>query len=257
MSLLDSIVSNYIKKQSVMLSVCTHRTIDIDVLTSVMNLFGTKDYSITWCPIRGDALISRARSRVASYFLKQRKEDILFFLDDDIVFSKDDVLKVLHCITHYGADIAGAMYVQKGTLDKTCVLFENDNVKFSKESKPCDVQALATGFMAIHRRVLEKMATEGEKMEYPEKIEHDDILDYYNFFNPFIKKLNDGRKTELSEDWAFCERSRKLGFQVMLDPSVFLGHKGEYVYDLGDKVRLKDKKMSLNDLSEKFEITLK
>lgn len=241
------LINHFFKKVDVLLSVCTHRTIDIDALTSVMNLFGQNKHNITWCPVRGDALIDRARSRVASYFLCERKEDVLFFLDDDIVFKTEDIIKVVDDIVN-GADIAGAMYVQKGTLGKTAVFFDGQSVMFQKNAPIVEVEAISTGFMAIHRRVFKKMV---EREIVPLCVKYFGSADFYPFFQPY-PILKNGQYIYLSEDWAFCQRARDLGFKIFLDPSIFLGHKGEYIYDLGDKAR--SPKIKIND---DFIVTLK
>lgn len=215
---------------NVLLSVCTHRTIDIDVMGSIMLLAGETKHTFGWSPVRGDALISRARSRVASYFLLDRNEDILFFVDDDVVFQPSDAVKIVDNVSK-GMDICGGMYVQKKTLDKTCVFFDGQTVTFKKDAEPVEVEALATGFIAIHRRVFEMMAT-------VVPLCHPGTLNFYPFFDPFPVQKN-GKWIHLSEDWAFCQRARNLGFKVWLDPSIFLGHKGEAVYDLSDKARPK------------------
>ena len=56
----------------------------------------------------------------------------------------------------------------------------------------------------------------------------------------------------LSEDWAFCDRARKLGFKVWLDPSIFINHVGEYSWNLADAIRQPKVK-----IDENFSITLK
>lgn len=224
---------------NVLVSVCTHRTIDIDVLSGVMGLFGQKEHSFTWCPIRGDALIDRARSRVASYFLQDRKEDVILFIDDDVVFDPKDAIRLIDGVKN-GCDIVGGMYVQKGTLAKTCVLKNGQIVTFKRSAVPEEVEAIATGFMAIHRKVFEKMSE-------TVPLCHPNDLKFYPFFQPFPKE-KDGQMVYLSEDWAFCDRAKDLGFKVWLDPSIFLGHKGEYVYDLMDRVR--KPKGNLKDLEE-------
>lgn len=231
------LIRRYFKKARVLISVCAHRTIDIDTMVNLMSLFGTNKHSISFCPIRGDALISRARSRAASYFLLERKEDILFFLDDDIRFDSADFFKVIDHIID-GKDIVAGMYVQKSpTADKNCVLLKGDSMTFSRDSPIQEVQCANTGFMGISRSVFEKMSKEGEGLPYPAKIEFCDTLNYFNFFGTFVHRLESGLKTELSEDWSFCTKARMLGFKVWIDPSILLEHKGEYSYDLRDRER--------------------
>ncbi len=228
MQAVDELIKRALKRADVMLAVCSHRWFDIDAMTSAMSLFANKKHHFTWAPVRGDALISRARSRTASFFLRERTEDVLFFLDDDIMFTEADATKLIDDVVG-GCDIVGGMYVQKGALDKTCVLKEGDSITFSKDAKPKEVLAVSAGFMAIHRRVFEKMSRTIPLVNAAN-------TKYHTFFQPFNKQI-DGQWTELSEDWAFCDRASALGFKIWIDPSLLIGHKGEYVYDLRDKLR--------------------
>ena len=227
---------------NVFLTVCTHRTVDIDVMSSIMSLAAETKHNFAFAPIRGDALIDRARSRAASYFLFERDEEVLLFLDDDVVFDSAAAIKLIDDIES-GADIAGGMYVQKGTLEKTCVFFDGQTVAFKKDAPRVEVEAVATGFMAIHRRVFQKL-TETVPLCHP------GTLNFYPFFQPF-PAMKQNRWVYLSEDWAFCDRAKAAGFKVFLNPSIFLEHKGEYRYSLADKAR-----QPKPDL-ESIEITLK
>src|SRR3990167_5387262 len=212
----QNLVKRFFRKADVLLSVCTHRNIDIDSVTSVMGLFGTGRHSFTWCPVRGDALIDRARSRIASYFLLERKEDVLVFLDDDVLFQPQDVVRLVDNVVN-GCGVVAGMYVQKGTGAKNAVFMSGQEVMFSKDAVPVEVQCVNTGFMAIARNVLEKMVRDNA-------VPFCDDLKFYPFFNPFPKQTENGKWIYLSEDWAFCTRARASGFKVWLDPSIFLGH---------------------------------
>lgn len=243
-AVLDQIVKKALNRADVMLSVCSHRWFDIDAMASAMQLFSNKRHRFTWNPVKGDALIDRARSRVASFFLLERSEDVLFFLDDDVIFREQDAVRLIDDCMKTESVVAG-MYVQKGTLEKTCVFFDEQQVTFGEGQKPVEVEAVSTGFMAIHRKVLEKMAHE--------KIVpfcHFSSLKFYPFFQPYPVQKN-GEWIYLSEDWAFCDRARNLGFKIYLNPSLLLEHKGEYRYSLADKMRTNKPKL------ESIEITLR
>src|SRR3990167_607480 len=41
----------------------------------------------------------------------------------------------------------------------------------------------------------------------------------------------------LSEDWALCERAKRAGFKMWLDPSIRLGHVGSEMYKMEDLLR--------------------
>lgn len=233
------LLKRYLGRADVMLSVCAHRHFDIDSMTTAMQLFAQKRHDFTWAPVRGDALISRARSRAASHFLKTGS-DVLFFLDDDIVFKTEDALKLVDACIERKA-IVGGMYVQKRTVDKTAVFYPGQAVRFAADAEPEPVPVLPTGFMAIHREALLKIVEAAERpLPNGDKLLHhcyakDPAYAYYNFFNPFTEE-KDGQTVDLSEDWSFCTRATIAGVGSWLLPSIFLQHKGEYLFDLADKL---------------------
>lgn len=255
MNALDSIIKKSLGKANVLFCVCTHRQFHVDAMTNAMQLYGQQKHTITWMPMKGDALIDRARSRAASYFMLERPDDdILFFVDDDGVFETADVLKTIENVANKGMDICGGLVMLKkpqtivqGHIDKNVLFFKDQEVTFKKDAKPVEVHLMGTGFMAIHRRVLQAMI---DKNVVP--FCHPTDLKFWPFFQPFPYEIEPGRYIYASEDWAFCLRARALGFKVWLDPSIFIRHHGDYGWDLSDALR--PSKVPLDD---KFSITLR
>ena len=238
----NKFINRYLGKAEVFLTVCTHRTIDIDVMRSIMDLAAETKHKFIWSPVRGDALIDRARSRAASYFLQETNAEILLFIDDDIVFHPKQAIKLIDNIMD-GADVCGAPYIQKGTLGKTWVQFDGQEITFKKDAPVVEVEAVSTGFMAIHRKVFEKLSK-------VKNLLHPKTLKFYHFFEPHESE-KDGVPIHLGEDWGFCDLARQNGFKIFLDPSLMIGHKGEYVYNMADSLRPPKHRV------EDIEITLK
>ena len=238
MNPVDELIKKALKKADVLFCVCTHRQFHVDAMTNAMQLYGQKKHTITWMPMKGDALIDRARSRAASYFMMERNDDILFFVDDDGVFESADVLKTIDHVVG-GMDICGGLVMLKkpqtvvqGHIDKNVLFFKDQAVTFKKDAKPVEVHLMGTGFMAIHRRVFQKMIDE-KVVPFC----HPTDLKFWPFFQPFPYEIEKGRFIYASEDWAFCLRARSLGFKVWLDPSIFIKHYGDYGWDLADSLR--------------------
>lgn len=253
MNAVDEIVKKALGKTSTLFACCTHRGFNIDAMTNTMNLYGQRKHEITWFPMKGDALIDRARSRVASYFMQERDEDILFFVDDDESYKTEDVLKTIENVRD-GMDICGALVplkkeqqLKQGQLDKNILFFKDQEVTFHKDAKPVEIHMLGTGFIAIHRRVFQKMIDE-KIMPFC----HPTDLKFWPWFQPYPKELEEGKHIYLSEDWAFCDRARALGFKIWLDPSIFIEHEGAYRWTLADALR--PSKPLMND---DFKITLR
>jgi hypothetical protein len=62
----------------------------------------------------------------------------------------------------------------------------------------------------------------------------DEDRNFYPFFQTMIYDHPEHGKILLSEDYAFCERARELGFTVHVNPALRLGHLGPYIYRLED-----------------------
>jgi hypothetical protein len=59
-------------------------------------------------------------------------------------------------------------------------------------------------------------------------------MPFYPFFATFTLKDAAGDYHYLSEDWAFCERARQIGFKVWMDQSIILQHMGWYPFTVAD-----------------------
>ncbi len=53
------------------------------------------------------------------------------------------------------------------------------------------------------------------------------------FFHPMLHACDDGH-WYLAEDWAFCERARQCGYQIVADTTVRLWHIGSYAFGWED-----------------------
>lgn len=238
-----TLLKRYFKKADVLFVCCTYADFNIDATTAAMQLFAGGKHNYVWCPLKGDALIERARSRCASFFLdRPEKEDVLFFVDHDVAFEPEDVNKIVDHIMD-GKDIVGGMYVKKtAEAENNVVLFEGQEVTFEPQAQPVEVVSLNTGFLAIHRRVFDGIIerTKDYPFGHPFHVPlcHPSSLRYRPFFQPFNWMIGDEPR-ELSEDWAFCMRARAAGFKIWLDPSIILEHEGKYRYNLFDRFRSK------------------
>lgn len=223
--------------ESVFVAMCVHRDLRAKIFNLARTLERTKDINIEFNILDGDALIDRSRSRIATFFLEQKKEsDIILFLDDDIVYEPETIFKQIRLIRENNLDIVGATYATKDQYKKPGLTFKGlnnvDKYVMGKDGAVVEVQYISTGCMAIKRNVLEKMSqSDMVHLCYPETYR------FYPFFMPMEHKTEAGIWTYLSEDWAFCQRARDLGFKVHLDCSSKLEHIGDYNYDWNDILR--------------------
>jgi hypothetical protein len=170
----------------------------------------------------GDALLTRSRSVLAYNWWIGTGDDVFLMVDDDINFSKRDADRaVQYCRDGY--DIMCGGYPVRDGSHLACRFLpnmRNTEIVFGPGQKPIEIMYAATGFMAVHRRVLDgltkvlPLVSSGEPWYYP-------------FFQELFRfdEQVDGM-LELSEDWGFCELARDAGFKVWLDPQAILSHEG-------------------------------
>jgi len=216
------------------------------------------DDDIYWESIDGDALISRTRSQLATKFITEpdlADFDVMVILDDDVQFWPDDLYKLTR-LARQKQEPVGGIYVTRSREPHPASLFwPGQSITFGPAQEPTMVRYLATGFMAIPKRVIEAMLKHPgfqtihglEPLVYCEQGVGD--IPMYDFFRPFCINeeptlkaagyiVEDKRVHYLSEDWAFCERARQCGFNIWADPSIVLQHRAVVsvtVNDLGVK----------------------
>ena len=192
-----------------------------------------RDPHYGYFPEVGDALVERARATSATHFLRHTDADVHLSLDSDIVnFRKPHIDLMCEQAVKYG--IVGAVYICKSVARTYPATFfeEGKQVVFDRDPTPVPVQWIASGCVAVHRRVFEAMA---ETM--PLLHETDGLRAFYPFYQSMHYDAGgDTGKILLSEDYAFSERAKALGFTPYINPAVRLGHIGPYEYRLEDMI---------------------
>lgn len=192
-----------------------------------------KTRPIVLYPAFNDALITRARSRALSDFLYKSDADVMLMIDSDIAFLPEHALKICdQAMTH---DIVVGQYVTRNYEQALPTTFTNVGKKIvygTDLDELVEVRYGATGFMAIHRRVAQKLA---KRRDMP--LCHPTTYSFHPFFNTEAVK----EETEwifASEDFFFCRKARQEGFRVWLNPGVRLSHIGEHFFRLEDMLPL-------------------
>lgn len=180
----------------------------------------------------GDALIERSRAVIATHFLRETDADVLVTIDSDVLFASSSVLKIAaQAMDH---DIVAGLYMTRGNPVRPASMIEEGvTVDLTGLTDLVPIRYAATGFMATHRRVFEKLAKD-MPLCHPK-----DEWRFYPFYTPYVANDDDGDPILLSEDYAFSERARLAGFGVYANPAIRLVHIGEYKYrteDIGLKI---------------------
>lgn len=206
------------------LLMCAYRNVTLPAIDSILDL-QRDGWRINI--LANDALITRARSIAVSRWLQESDGDVFLMTDADVEFNSQQAQKIVN-LAREKRSIASAAYpVRNGDHIASRLLENKSDFRFGPRMQPVEIKYAATGFIAVHRDVCDKMIQDlklchfkREEFYWPlfgEMIVYDQSLDVHE---------------QLSEDWSFCERARRLGFQVWLDPSVIINHIGEYKYNI-------------------------
>jgi hypothetical protein len=195
-----------------------------------------------------DSLISRARNQLVAKFLANPEFTHFMFIDVDLAFLPDDILKMLW----HDKDIMTGAYpikeinwnkvvenVNEGIaaedLAKNSVRFVVNPVSNKSNTIRVDKGALeiydaGTGFMLIKREVFLRLIEAYPELKYNDDtgvLKGDEKNWSYAFFNSYIDE-DTGRF--LSEDYGFGRYWQKIGGEVWVDPAIELTHLGRFAY---------------------------
>lgn len=186
---------------------------------AVMRLMAAKsDTRITYMPLVGDSLITRARNICVIDFLES-DADALMFIDSDLEFDPQDVFRLYES----GKDIACGVYPKKCyPLDWPANLFQADGgVPIDHGNGMVRLMDAPTGFMLIRRHVVEAMVAAHPELRC--KFSHEGNKWGHALFD---SQIDAETRMYLSEDFDFCRKAQSLGFEVWADPKIVLSHVG-------------------------------
>jgi hypothetical protein len=193
----------------------------------------------------GDALVTRARQTIVCHFLNQPDATHLLFIDADIGFEPEQVVRLLE----FGADVTGAAYPVKQinwelmaeAVQAGRTPLESATLSYVVEreaSQPLVTRDgfvkssyAGTGFLAIRRSVFERMIDHYSELRYTHEHKGGDPLEGSRWrsalFNCMIDK---DTGFYLSEDFSFCRRWTEMGGEIWVDYTSRLEHVGVMVY---------------------------
>jgi hypothetical protein len=191
----------------------------------------------------GEALITRARSRIATDFLNQGRHTHLLFVDADIGFEPEHLFRLLAC----GKPVVGGVYplktvywdkipeavrrgardLQAATLGYVVRFLPNPDETVEVQDGFGEVAYVGTGFMLIAREVLQTLADAYPDLHCVIGDVNAEAKPTVMFFDTMIDPQTNGH---LSEDYAFCKRWRDCGGQVWADFQSRMTHVGHAAY---------------------------
>lgn len=184
----------------------------LDLKQVLMQVELAHDWLVGW----NDSHIVRIRNEMATKFL-EGEHSHLFWLDADIKFTPEDVAK----IWNLQADVGVGCYAMKKREEQWFAAWKDGKLvkDLNQFNGPVEVDLAGTGFMCISRKVLETLAKTAESYETQNK---------QRCYGLFMSPVKDDMLE--SEDYNFCRRAREAGFKIILDPTVRLGHIGQFTY---------------------------
>ena len=205
-----------------------------------------------------ESLITRARNYCVDEFLRSGYTHLLF-IDSDIGFNPQDVLALLAIQTDESPyDIIGGAYpkkcitwekikmaVDKGVADDNPNVLEDfvgdfvfnpviepgETSKSIRLDEPAEVLEIGTGFMMIRRETFDNYLRQFPDILYrPDHVRTESFDGSREIGMYFQAEIDPASKRYLSEDYLFCQNSRKAGMKVWICPWMHLQHAGFYTF---------------------------
>ena len=151
------------------------------------------------------SLIYSSRNQLAGVAVSD-DADLILWLDSDMVFNPDTLIRLLKDIDD-GVDFVTGVYYRRvapftPTLFKSLEIDENNNAEFDnyEDIPEAPFEVAGCGFGCVLMKT-------------------DLIRQVYKKFGRLFSPIG-----EVGEDLSFCWRARQCGYTLMCDPSIDLGH---------------------------------
>lgn len=196
--------------------------------------------------LRNESLITRARNILTAMFLEDTSCTHLMFVDADIEFEPDSIIRMLamdkdiiagaypkktiNWNNIYSAANSGIKDLASYGADYAINLKVRDGNKVRTSMGAIEVLDASTGFYLVKREVIEKMIQTYPELHY----KNDSSIDPK--FNPFCYALWDTAidptdRRYLSEDYNFGRLWQNIGGEIWVDPNTKLNHVGSYTFE--------------------------
>jgi hypothetical protein len=175
-----------------------------------------------------ESLITRGRNNLMAKMMTNPAATHFMFIDADIRFEPDAILKMLAC----DKDVIAGLYPKKA-LPVNYVINLKPETKIQGDIFTVDTAG--TGFLLFKRSVYEKLIAAHPDTKYVDDVglgkQYEPMM--YSIFDCEI----DERGHYLSEDWLFCRRWQAIGGEIWAHSKVLLNHIGHYEFQ-GDLSKL-------------------
>lgn len=198
--------------------VCAGGDISIHTHSSILGLIQHDLPEFSWKPSAAtESGLLLARSFWASKWYRETNSDVFLTVDGDIGFQPQDAMHVVQVAREKRSVVVAAYPTRDGANLALRWLEDSGQVRFGPDEEPLPIRWAATGFMAIHRDVLDAMIPTLPLCDSRKRTAH------WPIFKLDLLHEKDEWQS-LGEDFAFSERARNLGFTIWLDPTIMLNH---------------------------------
>ena len=192
----------------------------------------------------GDALITRARSRLAARFLAHPQATHILFCDADIGFSPQNLFRLLDAAKPMIAGVyplklidwdkaraaakADAPDLMAASIGYVVRFIPTPNHSVEIEDGIAKVAYGGTGFLLIERQAMQSIVDAHPELrarmgDMADKLGEEAVMVFETMIEPETGQY-------LSEDYAFCRRWRDLGGEIWADTEARLTHVGATAY---------------------------
>ena len=234
------------KKPSLHIAIPCYDSVKINTMISIVKL--VKELTMAGLKFEINTMkspyIAYARNILTAKFL-QREEDYLLFIDSDLEFEPECVLKML--ITE--KDVICTPYRVKtnepDSVKYTVSIQDPKNVKIFQGGL-VEIDNGPAGMMLIKRTVFEKMIKDYPDKEIKVNTNEDTFPNDLRVYNFWDSNFKDG--VWKGEDIYFCDLARQSGFKVFANLDSTLTHHGSFGYKgkYGDVFKMKQKNGTKN-----------
>lgn len=191
-------------------------------------------WSVDYLHMEGNCHVDDGRNFLVRAFLETDCTDFVF-LDADIGWQADDLLKLLS----FDRDVVAGVYPKK-----------RDGSDYPAQLPPGEIWADAdgliranrvpTGFLRLRRNVVQALY-DSEPRRFRGTKDGPDRLPQAIIFERTWVQREDGLGDRISGDYSCCDRIRKLGFDIWVDPEMRFVHEGPHEWEgsFGDDLRQK------------------
>lgn len=213
------------------------------------------DIQFTVSTLANESLITRGRNTLVSFFMEHPEATHLFFIDADIEFDPNDLLRMVA----YDRPITVGAYPKKAinwnsiidasrrNEEETAETIEGHSSNYvvnfdfvkNEEGKPTPqiqirdnlikLKDAGTGFMCIKKEVVQQMFDAHPELKYANDINVDKKFEKH-MYALFDTMIDPESRRYLSEDYTFCRLWQNMGGEVFLDPRTALNHVGHYTF---------------------------